>query len=290
MRIFAPLCALLVAAGEGAAAVRPEFTLAFVQTVPMMKTTYVHRYQPQFYYGTVVSAATEQTVDVSARGIGSFSFGAAFFFGGRFGLRLSTTGFESSLSGSTTPDRVVMTYIAQQPPDYVERAYSVDIEGAVAAPYGLQRVRSYSLDLLWRVGGKDKITLDVSGGLSLLRFDADLKTFGFRRFWLGGHSVLFSTLALLRMTTDEAMRMGVNFGAAVNFPLARILGLYLEARCILGPKTGLPVHFAIMDTTEGYYPGPSTLDGLEGAAPLTVNPSFWTLAIGVRFSPFVPFP
>jgi hypothetical protein len=119
-----------------------------------MKSTYIHRYAPLFFYGTVVSAVSEQTMDVSARGGGSISFGAALFLGGRFGVRLSTIGFEASVSGTTSPDRVSMTYVARQPPDYVAREYSIESESKIPAPYGQQRTRAYSLDLIWRLGNR----------------------------------------------------------------------------------------------------------------------------------------
>jgi hypothetical protein len=248
-----------------------------------METTYLHRYTPPFYYGNVVSSVSEQTVRVSAEGIGSVSFAAALFFGGRLGVRFSTCGFESSVTGTTTTDRMTMTYIAKQPPDYVDRAYSVGSESHVAAPYGLLRARSFNLEAVFRLGRPGRFALDVSGGLALLRFDADLKTFGYTRFWLGGHAVLFSDQALLSMGTAAATRLGAGLGATAALPLAPFLDLFLEGRYIFGPETGLPVRFSIMQGTGELYPGEDSLEGLNtGATPLEVNPSFLTVGIGLR--------
>jgi hypothetical protein len=72
----------------------------------------------------------------------------------------------------------------------------------------------------------------------------------------------------------------------VIFPFSPLLALFLEGRSVLGPKTDLPVHFTVMDGTVGTYPGTVTLDGVSGAAPLSVNPSFLTVSIGVRLSPW----
>lgn len=285
-RLFAALFITLAAAGEVRAAVRPEFSLALVQANSAMRTTYVHRYVPAFFDDALVSSSTEQIVDVSGKGIGTYSPCVALFLGKRLGVRLSTVGFEASVTGSTSPDVVSITYTARQPPDYVSREYSAVIEGKLPAPDGLLRTRAYSLDLIYRLVRPGLFAVDLSGGISLLRFDADLNTFGYRRFWFGGHSVLFSTLSSLRMETEAATRVGVNIGLTAAHHLSPAYALFVEARYVLGPKTDLPVRFTMMQMTEGYYPGPATLDGVAGAAPLTANPSFLTLSVGVRISPF----
>ncbi len=272
----------LAAVLDAAPAIRPEFSLSLAQAHPRMKTDYIHRYVPPFFNGTLVGSATEQTLDVSAESAGNAVPKAALFFGKRIGVELSMAGFESSIWGSTTPDRVSVTYIAKQPPDYVAREYTVGSETPIPPPEGSLRTRAYSLDLVWRLGEPDGFAVDLSGGLSLLRFDADLKSLGYRRYWLGGHSVLFNTLSLLRLETEAATRLGANLGIAAAVRLAPALAVFAEARAVFGPETGLPVRFSFVEGGEGDYPGPSDLTGLSAAAPFKFDPSFWTLGIGLR--------
>jgi hypothetical protein len=278
--------ALLAAAGEGTAAVHVEFSLAGVQKTPSFDTTYLHRYAPQGNGITLVSAICEQTVAMKAGSEVGFAFGAAIFAGGHFGVRFAADLLEAAISGSTTPDRYSMTYIGMQPPDYVAREYSASGEDALPAPEGTLSIRSYSLAAVLRLGGAKGFILDISAGPALLRFEADASSFGFRRTWLGGHSVRFQEFSQLRMFADPATRLGACLGIAAGIHLAPPAILFVEARYTLGPKTDLPVRFEIVPGTEGISPYPLELSGLAGAAPLTVDPSLLTLSAGLRISIF----
>lgn len=276
----------LAAAGRVQAAVHVEFSLAAARKTPSFETIYVHSYVPPFYYTTVIRSGCEQAVAVKAEGVTGFAFGAAVYFGKHFGFRLAMDSLEAAISGKTTADRVSMTYVAMLPPDYVAREYSVTAEGAVPTPDGTLSVRSCSLAAVLRIGRPGAITFDISAGPALLRFETEMGTFGFHRYWLGGHSVLFSEFSQLRMSTGPTTKVGAcfSFGAAVY--LARPFALFIEARCTLGPKTEIPVSFAVVPGTEGISPYPLTLDALSGAAPLTVDPSYLSLAAGLRLSVF----
>jgi hypothetical protein len=278
--------ALLAAAGEASAAVRVEFSLAAVRKTPSFDTSYLHRYAPQGNGITLVKAVCEQTVEMKAGSEAGFAFGAAIFAGGHFGVRFEADSLEPAISGSTTPDRYSMTYLAMQPPDYVSREYSTSGEDVLPEPEGTLSVRSYSLAAVLRLGGAKGFVLDLSAGPALLRFEAEASSFGFRRTWLGGHSVRYQEFSRLRMFADPVTKLGACFGIAAGVHLAPPAILFVEARYTLGPKTDLPVRFEIVPGTEGISPYPVDLSGLSAAAPLTLDPSFLSLAAGLRVSLF----
>ena len=286
VRVFFAV-AVLAAAAEGTAAVRVEFSLAAVRTTPSFNTTYLHRYAPQGNGIALVSAVCEQTVEMKAEGSEiSFAFGAAITLGGHFGFRFAADSLEATISGSTTPDRYSMTYLAMQPPDYVSREYSSSGEDALPAPEGTLAIRSYSLAAVLRLGGEKGFVLDISAGPALLRFEAEASSFGFRRTWLGGHSVRFQEFSRLRMFADPVTKLGACFGIAAGVHLAPPAILFVEVRYTLGPKTELPVRFEVVAGTEGISPYAIDLSGLSGVAPLTVDPSLLSLAAGLRISIF----
>lgn len=286
VRVFFAV-AVLAAAVDGTAAVRVEFSLAAVRKTPSFDTTYLHSYTPQGNGITLVRAVCEQTVEMKAEGSEiSFAFGAAVYFGEHIGFRFAADTLETAISGSTTPDRYSMTYLAMQPPDYVSREYSTSGEAALPAPEGTLRIRSYSLAAVLRLGGAKGFVLDLSAGPALLRFETEASSFGFRRTWLGGHSVRFQEFSQLRMFADPVTKLGACFGIAAGVHLAPPAILYVEARYTLGPKTDLPVRFEVVPGTEGISPYPIDLSVLSGAAPLTVDPSFLSLAAGLRLTLF----
>jgi hypothetical protein len=279
------LTILLAAAAEATAAIHVEFSMAAVRRTPAFDTTYIHSYPPQGNGITLVRAVCEQTVEMKTDGseIG-FAFGAAVFSGEHFGIRFAADSLEAAISGTTTPDRYSMTYLAMQPPDYVSREYSTSGEDALPAPEGILRIHSYSLAAVLRLGGAKGFVLDISAGPALLRFEAEASSFGFRRTWLGGHSVRFQEFSQLRMFADPVTKLGACFGIAAGVHLAPPAILFVEVRSTLGPKIEMPVRFEVVPGTEGISPYPIDLSGLSGAAPLAVDPSFLALSAGLRIA------
>jgi hypothetical protein len=145
-------------------------------------------------------------------------------------------------------------------------------------------VRSYSLTAVLRLGSPGGFVFDLSAGPALLRFEAEATSFGFRRTWLGGHSVRFQEFSALRMIADPATKVGGCAGIAAGVHVAGPIALFVEARYTLGPKTEMPVRFEVVAGTEGISPYPIDLSGLSGASPLTVDPSFLSLAAGLRIT------
>jgi hypothetical protein len=83
--------------------------------------------------------------------------------------------------------------------------------------------------------------------VTYFRFEAEVSSLAYQRYWLGGHSVLFSDQYLLRMTADPNSAIGGNAGAEVHLFLGPSLAVFAEARYHLAGKIEAPVRFELIE-------------------------------------------
>jgi hypothetical protein len=223
---------LLACSMPASAQIRVEGIGALSTPVTTPGGVFITDYVPQLVPsgGSGTGGAAGQTINLdSGRELG-FEGGVNLLFTPRVGAQVLLGRETRTFEGANTPYDYSIEYLARQPPDYVERAYSSsrsfdwpdttgDLTAWHVAANGLARVP---------VGSRADVTL--TGGLQLSRPSGGFERAVYHQFRLGGHSVLFYDEALVSLRFAEDWHAGVNGGAELAVRAGRHIALTAGVR------------------------------------------------------------
>ena len=272
--------------GNGLAKVRIEFDFCLSANRPSLGGTYVHRFEPPFSYPHVTSSAGQTLTFKATPGVrwGS-AFGINLLLSDHAGIQVLAWGFEKALDIESSAVDILLEYEARYPPDYIPR--DVRIQASYPWPdaeSGRTRNLILALNGLVRVGHRKPFALDLSAGLAYTRWEGDMKTLFYAKYWLGGHSVLMSYTYKLKMICGPEGKIGFNAGIACDVAIARGVCLMIEGRYAFF-SSGTPViRFELIPGT-GYIT-PEDESAVRNLVPnfLPIDPSSFRFAAGFKIS------
>jgi len=247
-------------------------------------SSYLHHYSPPFEPGEALSSASHHLELSSAKARGSF-ISLGLFPLKIFGVEISYFHLSASIHGQSSDYEVLIEYISRPPPFYEPVKIALDFSHAWPSPHGQLDLKIININPCFRLVNKRTWGLAISFGLSSFFLKGELGPLAFTRFWLGGHSVLFSEeykiLARLLPNHD----IGFNTGATFSQNLYDGLNLFLDIHYYSSPK--IPLRLEALDYDRNYeQPG---IEPLARISPylafdrVIFNPSLFSLNFGLKF-------
>lgn len=282
-RLFvAASAAVLLVSGSAFAQLSLEINVGYGTYVSAWKdAAYIHAYSPRFLYGTAVTSAL-QTLRLNADAAGSGSFGLTLF-SGRFGIQIQYHEFDPAVSGWSSTHEASVTYTSMQPPDYTPTQFTQNSSTLMPEPSGQLNEKAFSLNAVYRLPLPGWFSLDLSAGLTWFNVQGEIGVLGYWKYWLGGHSVLFSENYQMAMHIETFNRIGGNAAATLNWHMGSNAALWIEARWFLAPETEAGLSFEPIDAADAIM----AFDPIEDVFPagrLLVKPAFFRFAAGFRIS------
>ncbi len=246
---------------------------------------YLHQYSPPFEPGEALSSAShyQQFESTKSRG-GAVSLG--IFPGRYFGVELSYFHQCSPLAGTSSDYEVFLRYTSRPPPSYDPIEMSLHRTHPWPAPHGYLDLKILTLNPALRFSSGRRWQLGLSAGLASFFLKGELGPVAFTRFWLGGHSVLFSEEYKLLVRFIPNHQLGWYGAVSVSAGFAAGIGLTLDLRYYRSPVIPLKLEAADYDKDyEQQGIEPLTKMGPHlGLSRVLFRPNFLSLKLGLKLS------
>ncbi len=246
---------------------------------------YQHQYSPPFEPGQAVSSALHRLEFQTVRAKGK-SILLGIFPTERLGIEISYFHLSSPLEGESSNYEVFLQYISRPPPWYEPVEVTVNWKSAWPPPHGYLDLKIFNLNPAIRLNLNHRWEVGLSAGLSSFFLKGDLGPLAFTRFWLGGHSVLFSEeYKLLARFIPNHIR-GWNAGLSFSGRLLSGLSLFFNGRYFRSAE--IPLRLEAIGYDENYQP-----PGIEPVAKMipylslrqvVFRPSLLSLSLGLKLS------
>jgi hypothetical protein len=267
----------LFLSGVGLSAQSVEFGLAFNWSIPELHSTYVHSYTPPFTsYPYTASGNQTLTLDAGT-GLG-LGFVFTLFMRERTALQFSYTPFRTDILGYSTDLLTTLHYTIGTPPTAVDKSWQEPLSGIS----GTLHENAFNIDFLYRIGSSQGLCVDLTAGVSYIRFNGNVRGVGYTRFWLNADNSLGAEDYLLNVEFAKKGLVGGNAGATLNLVFNGNFGLFLEGRYFLAPDTKADVSLAYLVSGN---PGATPIDPVKQMIPLAellVNTSLLRLGAGFK--------
>ncbi|MBE3099033.1 MAG: hypothetical protein IMZ44_18115 [Planctomycetes bacterium] len=237
-------------------------------------------------YGESTGRATQRLTLRAPRHLG-VEGGIGIFPTRHAGIQIRLNYVTRDLSGTSSPFAVTLDYTAMQPPDYVPRQYHTDSTRSWPAPTGTATQLTLSVDgaVRWDVGAR--LSGTVSGGLSFMRTKGSAESLAYTRYWMGGHSVLFSSTYAASFDYGPVTAIGFDIGGDIGVNIAGPLDLLVDIRYVRAGAITPDVRLTgFVEPTE--FAGDVSVATVEARmAPIraSFNASFARIFFGVRVRP-----
>lgn len=250
--------------------------------LPSLDTSYDSIYSPPFSGQTISSSAT-QTLSLTAARKAGLSLCFAYLPRERIGIQVLVDTFDTSIKGESSRHEVELDYIARQPPDYVPREFRTESARDWPDPEGNLKNVAFSGNLLLATRG-ERVRGAFSGGLSIFRTQATVRSLAYTSFWEGGHSVLFSETYELEFEVEPLTQLGLNFGGELSIALGPRVSLSIDGRYFYAPSKTANVRLTdIINIDEIILRDPiETVEKQMDPAPIEIDPSFFRLGFGLK--------
>ncbi|MGQ9471809.1 MAG: hypothetical protein ACUVR0_08995 [Candidatus Aminicenantales bacterium] len=203
-----------------------------------------------------------------------------------FGIEVSYSRESSSLSGISSDYEVFLRYISRPPPSYDPVEVFFNRSNPWPNPPGYLNLKILSLNPAVRFLLLRRWQLHLSAGLASFFLKEELGPIAFTRFWLGGHSVLFSEKYKLLARLIPNHRLGWNGGASLSAGVINGVDLTLDLRYYRTPA--IPLQLEAVDYDKDY-----TRQGIEPVRKLRAHLnlgrtlfqlSFFSLKLGIKIA------
>ena len=189
---------------------------------PEFKGTYSYYYSPPFSPGAYLSSS-DLSLNYMAENRMGYGLGINYFLKENIGLRLELNYFRASLKGESSKYNLNLQYVSMQPPSYTPHLYLFQKSIEWDQPDGdIKRVNT-TLNFISRVKIGNSISSDFLLGFCHEISRLDLRSIGYTKFWLGGHSVLFSETYKIEISSGKIKDFGLSGGINLNIFLSKNL-------------------------------------------------------------------
>ncbi len=237
-------------------------------------------------YGESAGRATQRLTLRAPKHLG-VEGGIGFFPTKHAGIQIRLNYVTRDLSGTSSPFAVTLDYTSMQPPDYVPRQYHTDSTRNWPAPTGEVTQLTVSVDGAARWIAGARLSGTVSGGLSFVRTMGSAESLAYTRYWLGGHSVLFSSTYAASFNYGPVTAIGFDIGGDIGVNIAGPLDVLVDVRYVragtITPDVRL-TGFVEPSDYVGDVPV-ATVDARMAPIRASFNPSFARIFFGVRIRP-----
>jgi hypothetical protein len=196
---------------------------------------FITDYIPELVYGGGTGGRAGQTLNLDSGREFGFEGGVNVLFVPRAGLQVFVSRDHRTFDGPNTPYDLRLEYLARQPPDYIQRAYTFDRSFDWPDTVGDMTTWHVAANGLLRFEGR-RADVTLTGGLLLSHPTGQFETAAFHEFRLGGHSVLFYEEAIVGMKFEESWHAGFNAGAEVAVRIGRHVALTAGIRLLTSPE------------------------------------------------------
>lgn len=230
------LSVLLVAAPVAAQSRLELFGVVPIPTATV-EGTFTSDYMPSLVNGgTVIAGRGGQTLHIDGGRPLGWLAGANWLITPHAGVQVFVGRTSHAIVGANAPHRLQLTYLARQPPDYVERQHTYDREFDSPETSGTYAMWRVATNGLWRVrrGGVD---VTLTAGVLFSRLQGHVDQVSYFEFRLGGHSTLFYEEAHARLRLSDEWHVGYNAGGEAAIPLATRVAVIAGVRVMSSPAT-----------------------------------------------------
>jgi hypothetical protein len=231
--------ALLLFAMASPAAAQPRIEVIAAGALPAQEArgTFTSEYVPVLLNGgTATGGAAGQTLQLDAGRPGEFLVGVNWLFSRHAGVQVTVDRASHAIAGANAANRVQLTYLTRQPPDYIEREFTYDQSVAWPQTRGSFTRYRVAANALWRLNSR-RVDVTLTGGVAFSRMQGHFDEASYVEFRLGGHSTIFYEEALVRLRFADAWHTGANAGADVAVPLGRRVALTAGVHLTSSPST-----------------------------------------------------
>jgi hypothetical protein len=263
---------------------RWELALAVGEGHWDLATTYEHSFAPVLRAQPEATGAANHHLALGAEGDPAWRVGLRRLLGSRLGLQFLFGKADAELGGVSSAYQVGIEYTSVQPPDYVPRPETFTSSMPWPDPRGDLEAGFVCVNALLRVENPRRVRFALSGGPTLLSFEADFTSLGYQTFWLGGHGVLFTEIYEIRVAADRTRRLGANLGAEIDFRFGERWAVLAEVRFFLSPSIDVELRAAEIVNRDQVIRALS-IEEIEphlNLSRLELDPSFSTFSIGLR--------
>lgn len=269
--------ALLLAAPSPAAAQDIEFSADLGWNFAALRSDYLHSYAPKFTVPPYASSAS-QTLSVKADSGLALGFLVTLFTSERFGFQIGYMPFKTDVGGGSTNYQISLTYIGGTPPAEITRSWDEEWI-RVTGPLHQSAI---CFNALYRIPAIGVFKVDLSGGLSIIRFDGSLRGVGYTRFSLNADGTLRAEDRIFDLEYSKKGVIGGNIAATLGAFFSRNFAFYAEARYFIAPEQKADINLKAIEVA-----GLEMIDPAGENIPLSdfkVKVSYLRMAAGVKLS------
>ena len=270
--------------GAGRETPHPRFSLyVTIHSVhPFMDTETRHQYSPPLLAGLYESSAA-QSLHVKAGNSWGWSAGFTVYLSKSFGIQARLDRFRLPLSGTNSPYAFEIDYVAHPPPDYSPQIQHFERTEIWPDTEGSLRILSFSWNGIVLLHLTQSLSFEGSGGMSLFWIKGELASWGYTKFWLGGHSVLFFETYKIKSRFFYPEGLGFNLGGSLRCRLNRTIGLTLGGHFFfpLKIRAGLIPSEIVNRKEVVLVDDLDTITRKLALSPLELRPVFITLSAGL---------
>ena len=247
--------------------------------------TYQHRYTPTLSNHPEATGEAGQDVKLNGEMGTALAASVTRMLGRRLGVQFMLAATRSPFGGPSSDYSWTLLYLTRQPPDYQPRP--IEVTGSVPWPATDGELRQVvaAANLLARFPLLDRVSLSLSGGVSVQRLEGDISPLGVTLFTEGGHATLFSETYRVGVALEPAYTPGLDAGAEIVWELSSHVSLAIEARYVAARSTQLKATVEkVLNNDEVIHQ--ATPAELAERAPLQrveIDPSFGAVWAGVRY-------
>ena len=238
-----PLLALslLLFAVPAAAQSRLELFGFIPIPVTTVEGTFTSDYVPSLVNGgTAITGRGGQTLQLDGGRPLGWLAGANWLITPHAGVQVFVGRASHAIGGTNAPHRLQLTYLARQPPDYVEREYTYDRVFDSPDTAGNHAMWRVATNGLWRLR-RGSVDVTLSAGALFSRLQGYVDQVSYFEFRLGGHSTIFYEEALARLRLSGRWHVGYNAGGEVAISVATRVAVVAGVRVMSSPATSAVV-------------------------------------------------
>ena len=198
-------------------------------------------FSPPFLFGASSASSAEQLLTIAGNHGTAFEVGANLFLDRHVGLQVRFERSRTDIGGANAPYVAHLRYISVPPPSYTPVSNSYDVSYTWPDTTGEWRTSSLSLNPVFRGSLGRRVMGTVSGGLSYLRLSGAVAPVALSQYWLGGHSVLFSSLYRLRAEAAPVNSVGLNVGGGVSVAVSSRFSVLADVRWVYAGHVEVPL-------------------------------------------------
>lgn len=264
-----------------------ELTFSWGLNSQNLSSSYQHQYSPPFESGEALSSGSHYLDLNSAKARGKF-ISLGLFPLKNLGVEIGYFYQSSPIDGQSSEYEVSIEYTSRPPPSYQPVKMTLNFKHAWPSPHGQLALKVLQVNPSLRLGEKSNWQLGLSSGVSFFFLKGELGPLAFTRFWLGGHSVLFSEEYKILARFVPNHRIGWNAGATIAYRLFAGLSLSIDFRYYSSPQ--IPLQLEAIDYDKDY-----EQQGIEpllkirpylNLGQVSFRPSFFSLTLGLKSSFF----